>query len=655
MKNSIVKSFVLLVFFFLYGCGGSSSTDTTTTDTTTTQNPSSFSIQDKARDASLSAISVSESLIQIADLVSDILLFNAEIVNTSDQACSNGGFYRLEHIDIDTNNIISNGDEVNIKFNQCDVEAVDDVLNGMLSLSIKTKYSDKKGYFGHADLSELEFVQNIVTKFNGSIIFKIEWSEFLRKYSIETNNKVNLIISNESYLHFDNVKVERTLDYKLGKYSVIASGIIKRADFDGSYSFSQTTPWTGYILELPFEGEVELKTSSNDIVKISVDGSDLITIINNNGEHIDFWASFAEGAFWSQIDEYNMPGQVFSLVNFRFIDVLNKKQLPNFSLLGKMNLAFNRPIDSILTTDINLVKSSSPYNQVPANIQIDGAILSITPQQPLEPNSEYVLPKLELMSSNGGVASTLNDIRIKASMNVIPVLSIQSNLFTYNDTPLLDASESQINNSSQISYQWLDISSSGVIFESPNSVQTNFSVPNNLTDNIIVGLQVSNEFGDKAVTQAEINNLEGVEIFIAIDSEDGDFIGQGKKWLLTSDNGSFFSRTNNIEQDYIHIDFNGDSQWSLDLRSPLGEVLSVRKYIDVAAYPFQSLVESGLRYSGDGRGCSKGLRKFEIFEIEFDTLGELSKLALNFSQSCRDTEPLLHGVVRYNSSYTINK
>jgi hypothetical protein len=653
MKHSIVKSFVLPVFFFLYGCGGSNGSSSSVT--ATSQNPSSFSIQDKARDASLSVISVSESLIQIADLVSDILLFNSEIVNVSDQTCSNGGFYRLEHIDNDINNIISNGDEVNIRFSQCDVEALDDVLNGMLSLSIKTRYSDKKGYVGNADLSELEFVQNIVTKFNGSIIFKIEWSEFLRKYSIETSNKVNLIISNENYLYFDNVKVERTLDYKLGKYSVISSGTIKRADFDGSYSFSQTTPWAGYILELPYEGEVELKTSSNDIVKISVDGSDLITIINNNGEQIDFWASLAEGAFWSQIDEYNMPGQIFSSGNFRFIDVLNKKQLANFSLLGKMNLAFNRSIDSILTTDINLIKGSSPYNQIPVNIQIDGAILTITPQQPLEPNSEYVLPKLELMSSNGGVASTLNDIRIKASLNVIPALSIQSNLFTYNDTPLLDASESRINNSSQISYQWFDISNSGVIFESPNAVKTNFSVPNNLTDNIIVGLQVSNEFGDKAVTQAEINNLEGVEIFIAIDSEDGDFIGQGKNWLLTSDNGSFFSRTNNIEKDYIHIGFDGDSFWGLDLKSPSGEILTVRKYIDVLGYPFQSPTEAGLRYSGDGRSCTKGLREFEILEIEFDSFGELSKLALNFSQSCRNTEPPLHGVVRYNSSYTINK
>jgi hypothetical protein len=653
MKNTIVKLFVLPTLLFLYGCGGGSS-ESSPSQTTSTQAPSLFSIQDMARDASVSVISVSESLIQVADLVGDILLLNSEVVNISDQSCSNGGFYRLEHIDNDSNNIISINDAVNIRFNQCNVEAVDDVLSGILRLSIKTKYSDKRGYVGDADLSELEFVQSIVTKLSGSLLFKIAWSEFSRKYSIETNNKVNLMIAGENYLSFENTKVERTLDYKIGKYSVTASGVIKRADFNGSYSFSQTTPWSGYILELPYEGEVELKTSDNDIVKISVDGSDLITIINNNGEQIDFWASLAGGAFWSQIDEYNMPGQIFSYGNFRFINVLNKSQLTNFSLLGELNLAFNRTIDSILTTDIYLEKRSPPYNIVPVIIQIDGAILSITPEQPLEPSFEYVLPKLELMSSNGGVVSTLNNIRIKASLNVISTLAVQSNLFTYNDTPLLDASQSQINNSNQISYQWLDISNSGILFESPNAVQTNFSIPETLTENIIVGLQVSNEFGDIAVTQTEINNLEGVETFIAVDSEDGDFIGQGKKWLLTSDNGNFFSRTNNIEQDYIHIDFNGDSQWSLDLRAPSGETLTVRKYIDVAGYPFQSPSEPGLRYSGDGRSCTKGLREFEIYEIEFDTLGELSKLALNFSQSCRDTEPPLHGVVRYNSTYRIN-
>lgn len=635
--------------------GGSSKSETNTAEPIIV--PSNFSLQENAKSASLTTISISESHIQIGDLVSDIFLLNQNFVKKNETVCSNGGFSSLEHLDNDNTGTLSVDDEVNITFSQCYVAAIDDVLDGVLRLSITTMDMNNNRYSGTVDFSEVEFIQGTVKVLIGSFLFNIELSEFIRSYSVESKGRVSLSDTGSNILSFENTKLSRTLNYEAGTYSIDSSGTVKRADFLGSYKFSQPKPWVGYIFELPYEGEVELTTSGDDIVKIKSNtgvDSELISVTNKSSEEKEFWASFAEGAFWSNIGDYNSAGQIFSTNNFRFIGVLNEQELDNFPLNNEIIIAFNRPIKDVVSTEIYLEERFFPHGKVEVVSEINGAILHITPKQPLKPEGEYVLPKLEISSISGVVASTLNNIKLVASLNVIPIITIQPNLFTYNDTPLLDASRSKVANGHTTNYQWLDISNSGVVFSSPNSVTTNFSVSDTLVEDIIIGLKVSNGVGDEALVETKVHNLEGVESFIAIDSEDGDFIGQGKRWLLTSNDGVFISQIGSSYLDYINIAYRGQSNWSLDLASPEEEALKVGKYSNVKGYPFQSKTEFGLRYQGDGRGCNNALGEFEVFEVEYDKSNNLIALAVNFTQRCKSSEPPLHGIVRYKSTYPIN-
>jgi hypothetical protein len=90
------------------------------------------------------------------------------------------------------------------------------------------------------------------------------------------------------------------------------------------------------------------------------------------------------------------------------------------------------------------------------------------------------------------------------------------------------------------------------------------------------------------------------------------------------------------------------------VEAPKGTNLAVGKYEGATRYPFQDDDVAGLDFGGQGRGCSISFSDFEIFEIEFDSEMNLTKLALDFDHACeQSTRERLQGTVRINSDYPV--
>lgn len=90
----------------------------------------------------------------------------------------------------------------------------------------------------------------------------------------------------------------------------------------------------------------------------------------------------------------------------------------------------------------------------------------------------------------------------------------------------------------------------------------------------------------------------------------------------------------------------------MEFSTPDGQPFKKGQYLKAKRNPFRD-GHVGLSISGHGRGCYEVDGSFEVLEIEYDDLGRVRVLAMDFKQVC-DYRGLLSGSIRYNSSIPIS-
>lgn len=139
-------------------------------------------------------------------------------------------------------------------------------------------------------------------------------------------------------------------------------------------------------------------------------------------------------------------------------------------------------------------------------------------------------------------------------------------------------------------------------------------------------------------------------------SEPGDYIGQGKEVLLTTDDVDFFpSRSSDGRhvRFWMHNFGRGVRPfiwWNADFASPVGTELIEGTYDNATRYPFQDPAVPGLSFYGDGRGCNRLAGYFDVLEAIYDPdTGAIVSFAVDFVQYCEVFGPPLYGSIRYDS------
>jgi len=137
---------------------------------------------------------------------------------------------------------------------------------------------------------------------------------------------------------------------------------------------------------------------------------------------------------------------------------------------------------------------------------------------------------------------------------------------------------------------------------------------------------------------------------IVMNSEIGDYIGQGLQQLFTPAQGTF-SVARNFDNG-ITVSFNGGAlaSWTLAFSAPGDALIVPGSYEDATRWPFQSPTAAGLSVSGSGRGCNTLTGRFDVLEIVYGAGGQVIRFAADFEQHCEGMEPALFGGVRYHST-----
>ena len=133
--------------------------------------------------------------------------------------------------------------------------------------------------------------------------------------------------------------------------------------------------------------------------------------------------------------------------------------------------------------------------------------------------------------------------------------------------------------------------------------------------------------------------------FVSLVSETGDYIGQGRTYLFTPEQGGPITVSGTING-VVAFSAGG---FTYRFQAPLGRRLEVGVYEGATRYPFNLLSEPGLSVSGNGRGCNQLTGRFEILEAVYAPGGGVQNFAVDFEQHCEGGPKALFGVIRFNS------
>lgn len=138
---------------------------------------------------------------------------------------------------------------------------------------------------------------------------------------------------------------------------------------------------------------------------------------------------------------------------------------------------------------------------------------------------------------------------------------------------------------------------------------------------------------------------------LQMQSDTGDFVGQGKSYSFLPADGIFSAsaQTNRVTVSFHNASYS--ENWTLIFTAPTGSNLGVGVYQNAARSA--SSAQPGLDVFGDGRGSNTLTGSFVIREISFDNNGQLQGFHASFIQHSEGAAPALTGSVWYQSGKAI--
>ncbi len=134
--------------------------------------------------------------------------------------------------------------------------------------------------------------------------------------------------------------------------------------------------------------------------------------------------------------------------------------------------------------------------------------------------------------------------------------------------------------------------------------------------------------------------------FVYLNSDVGDFIGQGQTYTYTPETATITLSTNS--QGHLSVAVSGAQGWNGDFQTMYTlSQLEPGYYPDLRRYPFHNPAKGGLSWTGEGRGCNRLLGWFAVDRVVY-TNGVLTALDLRFEQRCEGGTPALHGAIHWD-------
>jgi VCBS repeat-containing protein len=135
-----------------------------------------------------------------------------------------------------------------------------------------------------------------------------------------------------------------------------------------------------------------------------------------------------------------------------------------------------------------------------------------------------------------------------------------------------------------------------------------------------------------------------------LNSQPGDYIGQGQTLSYTPAGGTFTASRNYDNGVSVNYQSATDlgTYWFTDFAAPGNATLVPGYYGNAARFPFQGGNQPGLSVSGEGRGSNTLTGNFTVLDAVYDSSGNVLQFDATFEQHSEGATPALFGEVKYN-------
>ena len=602
--------------------------------------------------------------VNLADTSFDLVEQVVNSPKSQTQACQTEGNYTLNFYDNNADLLVSLGDEIHVDFQSCYFTSMDTILDGQLVITVEQVLEADQPSKLKVTLDDLVIDVNNAyqtEQMTASGVFLASRSQTDMQTITSLNaDALDFIAPDEQPLHLTNLSTEKNENYQTGQLQLQMSVNIEQTADAGVYSVDYISSLIAPFGSFPISGQIKITNleNSDDVLFIetveSFSRGDVFRIVDTEQAAIALNAANRNGSATYRLSALdNIYIKNYAENELRLLGISSPKY--DYEVMDSFTLILSQPISSV-------EGQASFYENIVNGKTITGSTeflatkVTVTPDELLQAASEYSLYLPTLISQTGVSAGYLTtDILI--SDNIVPVISMSQGYFTEFSTPILSASQSELNNGTEPSYFWQAANNVNVTFDTPNELETSIEIAADVNQDINLQLTMANELGNQAIVEAPLRYLDTSASYMLIVGTEESYISEGETWPLNERDGEFTLSTKPYAEaekshSFVSVDYHGLDNWSLDIAAPSGETLKVGRYEGATRYPFQDDAVAGLGFGGQAKGCNESFSDFEIYEIEFDSEMNLIKLALDFDLACeQSTRERLQGTVRINSDY----
>ena len=136
----------------------------------------------------------------------------------------------------------------------------------------------------------------------------------------------------------------------------------------------------------------------------------------------------------------------------------------------------------------------------------------------------------------------------------------------------------------------------------------------------------------------------GVTGSLTLDSDAGDWVGQGQSYSFATPEAGFATHSDGTTVQIL-VGF-----WNLKFAAPAGQQLLPGTYTGATRAPFRNAGEPGLEVSSDTRGCNEVNGEFTVLDASYGPFGYLQSFHATFIQHCEGLQPALRGEIDVTSA-----
>lgn len=674
-KNSGASAVaVLMLAWALSGCGGGAGgsaateppTTSTTPDTSDRQTPLVLSTANVVTSSRL-ALGYGETVLGIAQLALDwAAAADAAPASTDTVQCPTGGSRSVTLIDRDNNGRVSSGDQLSVSVTGCHLKLLDDAFSGTLAIDIVAPPA------GVQMAGTVTFGPQFGLA-SGGVTIRIEGG--LRfEYSVDRLSKVVRAFSSTQGFAITGsaggkslgdlitqLDARREVRRDTARASVNMRYHVASDILGGSMDVTTTTPWSAWFDNYPDVGELTLTspTSPGAQLRASSSGDGLFSVTLGGtladtvrGEGSYLWS----GTGWvtQNADSLGFITRPVSDRDFRALVLPSTSTFqPN---TGPLFWAYSRPLATGTVTGAKLVRVESAPGQrwvpaeVPVALIVDGALITVTPSLQLEPGDTYLLTidstSYRTVFAEGSLArADLDPLLIKVANTITADARIEApgSVLGGSATLALNASASMAAGGPVAATHWRQVSGPPLSLTGAETSRVVVTPAGTGNGEAVVEVEVRNTAGEIDRQQLRFTVLSDVSNALII----GYRIGDAAMTYLTSADAAtgsssvkFHSPSNSLD-----VMLNGVRLLAGLPSGKMWQTGTEGNYITGVAGEVSAVWIPLYRDNCSGQRSGH----LSVLDLAVDNTGGVSRLAIDFEETCSSTAATTFASVRYNS------